>query len=249
MQILQIDLYTIEKEWFLTVIDTFSKFLFVKNIRSRSRVDIEKPLFDILTQISIPELIVVDNEASLKSEVIRNKLEEIGISVFETPTGRSEVNGQIERLHSTITEIYRCLKMDSISSSPRTLIRLAVDKYNKTIHSVIKITPQEALFGVTELINPDPESLSQQRQELHTRTRHELVKTQNKNRTYQNEKRKTPQNYENGEKALVKNTQIISKHVNPKKVITIAENKRVTVKDSKGSKFHKTHLKQFKEND
>ena len=92
-------------------------------------------------------MIVIDNEPSLKSSIIRSKLQDFNIKIYETPTGRSEVNGQIERLHSTLIEIYRCLKTDGNKDSVQTRLRLCVDKYNNKIHSVISMTPYEALFG------------------------------------------------------------------------------------------------------
>ena len=147
MQILQIDLFTIEKQWFITTVDCFTKFAFIEKIKSKSRIDLEKPLLKILTQITTPEMVVMDNEPSLKTEVIRNKINELNITVYETPTGRSEVNGQIERVHSTITEIYRCLKTDDIGNSPAVRMKMSVDRYNNTIYSVINMSPREALFG------------------------------------------------------------------------------------------------------
>lgn len=146
-QIFQIDLFTIEREWFITMIDSFTKFAMLASIKSRAIVDIKSPFFELLNRISKPEMIVIDNEPSLKSSIIRSKLEDLNIRVYETLTGRSEVNGQIERLHSTLIEIYRCLKTDGNKDKVQTRLRLCIDKYNNSIHSVIGMTPFEALFG------------------------------------------------------------------------------------------------------
>jgi hypothetical protein len=247
MQILQIDLYTIEQSWFITAIDCFTKFAIIKPIKSRARIDIENPLFEILTQITIPEVIVIDNEPSLKTEVIRSKLDEYNIKVYETPTGRSEVNGQVERLHSTITEIYRCLKTENVCDSPADRIKLSVDKYNNSIHSVINMTPCEALIGPRNNTETQSPSTANQQREINNEIiLNKLRNKQKSTRDYQNKNRNLPINYNQGDLALIKNKQIISKHVNPKKIITVRKNNRVTVLDSKGSKFHKTDLKKFK---
>jgi hypothetical protein len=54
----------------------------------------------------------------------------MGVEVYETPTGRSEVNGQVERLISTLLKIYRILRTENPKQSPAARMKLAVDKYN-----------------------------------------------------------------------------------------------------------------------
>ena len=247
MQIMQIDLYTIEKNWFITAIDCFSKFGVIKPIKSRSRVDIETSLFEILTQISIPEIVVMDNEPSLKSEVIRSKMREINVKAYETPTGRSEVNGQIEKFHSTITEIYRCLKTEDIAVSPSNRIKLAVDRYNNSVHSVNKMTPREALFGQKMLSDATAQKINEQREKDTHKIIKKLTINQILKRKFQIKNKKNPIDYKEGELVLAKNKQIISKHVNPKKFTTVNKNNNVTVVDSRGSKLHKIDLKQVKQ--
>jgi hypothetical protein len=56
-------------------------------------------------------------------------------------------------------------------------------------------------------------------------------------------KRNLPINHNQGDLALIKNKQIISKHVFPKKTITVRKNNGVTVVDARGfykTKFNKT---------
>lgn len=49
--------------------------------------------------------------------------------------------------------------------------------------------------------------------------------------------------YEEKELVLLKNKQIISKHINPKNIIEVKENKRVTIIDPRNHKYHKTDIK------
>ena len=47
------------------------------------------------------------------------------------------------------------MKTDGDTSSVRTRLRLSIEKYNNSIHSVIKMTPHEALFRTkNNFINP-----------------------------------------------------------------------------------------------
>lgn len=240
-QIYQVDLFTIEREWFITLIDTFTKFAMITSIKSRSIADVKNPFMELISRISLPEIIVMDNEPSLKSSVIRLKLQELNVNVYETPTGRSEVNGQIERLHSTLTEIYRCIKTDGNTSSVRTRLRLSVEKYNNSIHSVINMTPHEALLGRKGNFQ-QPLNANEIREKNDALILSKLKMNQDKKRIYQNKKRSSPVEYKEGDLALLKNKQIISKHVNPKKEITIKANQKVTVLDPNDHKFHKSDL-------
>jgi transposase InsO family protein len=244
-QIVQMDLFTIEKKWFITYIDCFTKYAMVEPIKNRSRIDIQTPFFNMITKLALPEIVVLDNEPSLKSPVIRSKLEEYGIKVYETPTGRSEVNGQIERLHSTILEIYRCMRSEKSSQTPSARLRLAVEKYNNSIHSVTHMTPHEALFGRKGNFGNTAENNCQRERDTQI-ILSKLKENQAKTREYHNKNRKNPKHYTEGEEVLMKNKQIISKHVNPKQVITVKKDQKVTILDSRGHKFHKTDIGKLK---
>ena len=215
-QIFQMDLFTIEREWFITLIDCFTKFAMVNSIKSISTADIKEPFFELLTLISVPEMIVLDNEPALKSSIIRLKLQELNVTVYETPTGRSEVNGQIERFHSTLIEIYRCLKTDGNTDSVKSRINLSVERYNNSIHSAIGMTPHEALFGRKKMYQ-HPSDVEVQKEKDNGLILSKLLKKQEHSRKLQNRKLKSPIEYEQGEVVLLKNKQIISKHVNTKK--------------------------------
>jgi len=66
--------------------------------------------------------------------------------VYYTPSHKSEVNGQIERLHSTFLEIYRCLKNDNPNLKAIELAFIAVDRYNKSVYSVTNRKPVDIFF-------------------------------------------------------------------------------------------------------
>ena len=74
-----------------------------------------------------------------------------------------------------------------------------------------------------------------------------MAANQSTKREYKNKNKTLPKNYSEEELALVKNKQIISKHVNPKILTIVVRKNKVTVVHSRGSKLHKTHLKQYKQ--
>lgn len=87
---------------------------------------------------------VTDNERGLISPIIQNFLESLGIQLYRTPSQRSEVNGQVERL----IEIFRCLKADNPNLKTKELVNIAVDRYNNSIHSVTNRKPSDVFLIV-----------------------------------------------------------------------------------------------------
>ena len=64
----------------------------------------------------MPRLVVMDNERALNSAAIKFLLQEqLQAEVYVTQPYNFSSNGQVERFHSTLTEIMRCLKADESS--------------------------------------------------------------------------------------------------------------------------------------
>lgn len=100
-----------------------------------------KKIIKVLHYFTVPKILVTDNERSFLSPLIESLIKSLGIKLYLTPVQRSEVNGQVERLHSTIIEIYRCLRVEYPNLSVKELIEVCVDRYNNTIHSTTKKRP------------------------------------------------------------------------------------------------------------
>ncbi len=161
--IVHMDIFLVGKELGITVIDKFSKYFIAKPIKSRAAEDIRQPLRDILYAL-IPETLVMDNEKSFNSESIKFMIEnEIGIKIFSTAPYTSCSNGQIERFHSTLRKIMRCLQTEKIHRSFHELLDRSVNEYNLSIHTVTGKKPIEAFFG--RRVSSNPELLAKDREE------------------------------------------------------------------------------------
>jgi len=152
-EILHIDLFTIESLKFLSCIDKFSKFVKLFPIESKSAVHLREKLTEVLHYFTAPDTIVSDNERGLLCPTVLNYLQSLGITVYYTPSQKSEVNGQVERFHSTFLEIYRCLKNDNRNLKVTELVFIAVDRYNNSIHSVTNCKPVDIFLSRTSTIN------------------------------------------------------------------------------------------------
>ena len=95
----------------------------------------------------MPEIIFIDNEKSFNSASIIFMLEnQYNIKICKIPPYSSSVNGQIERFHSTLSEVMRCLKAENSHTTFPELLYKAVYEYNNSIHSTTKKKPIEAFF-------------------------------------------------------------------------------------------------------
>ena len=236
---LHIDIFSTEKHLVLTAIDKFTKFAQAKIIKSRSVEDLKGPLQDILFYFCVPQVVVIDNEKSLNSISITSMLEDdLHITIFKTPPYRSEVNGQVERFHSTLSEIMRCLKAEEPLRTFKGLLERAVNEYNFTIHSTTGKKPVELFFG--RIPDVTPEQFEQARLSNIER----LIAKQEKDINYHNKKRNLTKQYSPGDIIYVKhNKRIGSKLTIRYKKEIVKENKNSTIITQSGKTVHKSNIR------
>lgn len=236
---LHLDIYSTENKLVLTAIDKFTKFAQAKIIKSRAIEDIKRPLRDLLFFFSVPEIIVIDNEKSLNSASITSMMEdELKIKIFKTPPYKSEVNGQIERFHSTLSEIMRCLKTDEIGRTFEELLERSVNEYNFTVHSTTGKKPVELFHG--RIPNISPEDFEKTR----LSNIEKLKDKQLKDIKQHNKSRKRIKNYKPGENIYIKhNKRLGSKLTVRYKKEKVKENRNTTVLTESGKVVHKSNIR------
>lgn len=240
-EILHIDIIEISGEKYITCIDKFSKFTKFFRIKNRSVLHIRDRMIKLLHFFSVPRLLVMDNEGSFVSPITLNYLEGLGIEIYLTPPQKSEVNGAIERLHSTIIEMIRCLQAEYPEYSLKEIINIAVDRYNNTVHSVTKRKPADIFFGRAQRINY--QDLTDFKDIVNTDLRNEIERNQNKMLNYHNKKRSKAKKYEPGDIVFKRDKQIKKKNKPIFKKATIANDNTVTITTTDNRKIHKSHIK------
>ena len=145
-KIAHIDILFLENNRYLTYIDKFSKFAQIQPIDSRSSVDVSPAVKELLCKYKTPDVLVMDGEKSFMTGELAMFYNLHKIEPYIIATGRSEMNGIIERFHSTILEIYRITKTENPNFPVIDLLNMALHKYNQTIHSVTKFTPQQIIL-------------------------------------------------------------------------------------------------------
>lgn len=116
----------------------------------------------------------MDNESSFISPIVLNYIEGLGIKTYFAPPQKSKVNGTIERVHSTIIEMLRCLQEEYPHFSMKELVNITVDRYNNTIYSGIKKRPADIFFSRTKKINY--QNLADFKEVVNTDLRNEIAR-------------------------------------------------------------------------
>lgn len=228
-EILHVDIFNTDKHYFLTCIDKFSKFAVVHPISSRSIVDLKVPLINTLNLFENTVTVVCDNEKAFCSETIKTLLKnQFNAKLFTIPPAHSISNGQIERFHSTLTEISRCTKLESAISDTIELIAIATAKYNRSIHSVTNKKPIEIFSSLS------PE----ERLEIRKR----LEKAQQQELRFHNKKR-THRHFEAGDKVFVKTNKRIGNKFRKLYLEKVVEEDLGNVLIIDGREVHKDNIR------
>ena len=244
-EVVHLDIFISQPNLFLTIVDKFTRFGSLIHIKSRSIPDVRAGLIKMISLYATPKRIVCDNEPALKSIEIRSLLQRLNIEVHYVPSNHSESNGIVERFHSTLNEIFRCIKDKYDDLDQKQIYKIAVALYNKTIHTAHGHKPSEILFGQkeTQELPLDIDKLFENRQELIDEVTLRLNKTAQQDIDYHNKNREKQPNFETHEEVF-NTVQGIKKKTKPKfKRVTVRQNRHKTVIDTKGIKIHKSKLK------
>lgn len=153
MEHIFMDLYTIDNDTFLTIIDNFSKFAQAMPLKATTSIHIADALLQLFSVIGIPNKITTDSDHKFDNEIIKEICASHNILIhFTTPYNPSS-NSPIERFHSTLGEMIRVQAITN-KNDINTLMRNAIIAYNNTIHSTTNFTPFELLYGHTNSRNP-----------------------------------------------------------------------------------------------
>lgn len=238
-EILHIDIYRTENQLVLTALDKFSKYAQCRIIKSRAVEDVKESLRKLVFLFGVPKIIVFDNEKSFNSASITFMLQDqLGIEIYKAPPYASTVNGQVERFHSTLTEIMRCLKTERTYPTFLELLDRSVYEYNYTIHSTTGQRPLEVFFG--RRVSTNPEMYEKARQDNIQRLRDK----QATDLRIHNEKREPIRQFDPGDVIYVRIHKRLGSKLSPKfKKEIVKENGSTTIITESGRVVHKSNIK------
>lgn len=184
--------------------DKFSKyaiFVYIPN-----KLQLTTHVEGILQMFPQCKYVMTDVESVFTSHVMENLFKIHKIIHTLTPAGHSTSNGKVERLHSTVLEITKCL-CDEKNETFDNVFSEAIRPYNDTIHSVTKQKPMGIFF------NPDT---------------FDLLKTAQKKMLKFHNAKRTEKTFVEGQEIFVKGNRR-NKLIPPYTKIEVKENKKNTI--------------------
>lgn len=161
LDIIHMDIYCINNTYNLTLIDKFSKFAAAYPIQNRNSLNVVKSLKHFISLFGIPVQLVYDQGAEFSGNLFKAFCTQLKILLHETSFQQSSSNSPVERLHSSLTEIYRIIldtrKEQKLPIEHDELLTETLITYNNAIHSATKLTPYELFTGKTHSFNKNIE--------------------------------------------------------------------------------------------
>lgn len=245
LDILHVDIFISAPYLFLSAIDKLSRYAILIPIKSRSIPDVKRGIIKLVTTFGTPKMIVCDNEVALKSIEIRGLLQRLNVEIYYTPSDHSEVNGIVERFHSTLSEIFRCMKDKYPDLTNKEIYKIATSLYNTTIHTATKLKPVEVFFGIKEGEERplNLQRILENRNEIFDEIIQQLESYQKKTIDSHNKNRNDEPNFEAEDEVYNRTAGIPDKRRKKFRKQIVRLNNRKTIIDRRNIKIHKSKLK------
>ncbi|GFT70022.1 retrovirus-related Pol polyprotein from transposon 297 [Trichonephila clavipes] len=200
-----------------TVIDSFSKFVWIYPVKSTSTKDALDKLILQQTIFGNPSKIITDKGSAFTSTEFQKFCQEESIEHVQITTGVPRGNGQIERMHETIIPVLTKLTIEEPEKWFKHVHRLQRIMNSTTTRST-KFTPFEVLIGVKMKQKEDlqikhllEDELSEQfinkRETLRNEAKENILRLQAENKKQYNKHRKPAYNYKPGDTVAIQRTQ------------------------------------------
>ena len=257
---IHLDLFQFSNCQFLTIIDSFSKYSQAYYVPDKNAITILSKLRHYFAHHNTPQKIVADRGKEFQNNVFKEFCQLFGIEVHYTTPGNSSSNSPIERLHSTILEKLRILKMQNPEETSQNLMISAILIYNQSIHSTTGHSPFSILYGPylnEPNINNDLTLFEQynekRKKELLPFYEHLYKSTYNKqaqNTQKQNKNTEEPPIIQTNQTIFKKNP--LRNKINPQyiktKVTAVSKNKVTGISKKKPTTIHLRNIKRLRKN-
>ena len=137
----------------LAIIDTWSRFGWVRPLKSESAADQIQALEDSVLQLGIPSKMITDRATAYLSEEFTSWTKNHGIELYPGPGYASNHVAVVNRFHRTLREMFAKTAeqvQDWVEATPYVL-----RAYNATIHPATGFPPASMVMGSKSLLNID----------------------------------------------------------------------------------------------
>lgn len=153
---IHIDTFSFLGSKFLTIIDLFSRYAQAYYLKEGTSFTILSKLRHYFAHHNQPQKIIADEDRVFRNKTFEEFCNLLKIELHFTTVNNPSSNSPIERLHSSLIEKLRVLKIKNPHDTPANLLITAILIYNQSIHSSTGYTPFDLLYGPYErLIDAD----------------------------------------------------------------------------------------------
>lgn len=233
----------------LTVVDAFTKYVFVRPVKDLKTKNTVKALEKIFYDFGVPARIVSDRGTSFTSAAFKTFCDSHGVKHVLNAVACPRANGQAERFNQTI--------LNSLSAQNSSGHERDWDKclgkvqwgINNTVNASTQKTATEAMFGVkmrddlSNKLGIDSQEGNSDLQQVRDRISDNIEKQQTKQKERHNANRVPANKYEVGDLVKIcrnnfdndkKSTKLLSKFIGPYKITEILGNDRYKIADVPG---------------
>lgn len=236
--------------YILGIIDSFSKFIFVKAVRNTKSSTTVKVLEDIFATIGNPKVLISDQGTSFTSAEFKNFTNLIGTKHILNAVATPRANGQIERYNRTI--------LSSLASMNHNLHEADWDlnlpklqwSLNNTINRGIGKAPAEVVFGHRTTNSPQgiiATSCDQEREDIRQDVKDTIKRQQTIMKQRFDKNRLPTKHFKEDELVMIpnytqekgKSNKLVQKFKGPFKITAVLDNDRYEVSSIEGHAIRK----------
>lgn len=146
-EVVHLDLFSVDSNKYLTIIDAFSKYAQAYSLRDATAVSVIQALLKFSSHHGMALKYITDNGPEFTNQLFSEFTKLHKIQHHRTCPNTPNENGMIERFHNTLLEHLRILKLEHRNESVCNLMPYAVMAYNSSIHSFTKCRPIDVITG------------------------------------------------------------------------------------------------------
>lgn len=246
-----IDKQRLAKQYILLVVDGFSKFTKLYATKTTETKEVINCLTQHFQNYSRPVNIISDRGTSFTSKEFEDFLNENNIRHIKIATGSPKANGQVERTNRVLGPMLAKVSDNENGKYWYKMLGEVEYALNNTIHKTTAETPSKLLFGVNQrgtIVDAIAEYLERNNitskncelEQLRTKAKKNIVKSQERYKAYFDIKRKEPYKYKVGDYVMVRNFEsmpgapkkLIPRFKGPYEIIKELRNCRYVLQDA-----------------
>ena len=140
--------YGTTERYVLFLIDNFSRYLWVESVPRQTGKAIGSFLARVFGRFGTPRHLLTDRGTNLKFGIVPALMEALGVQKLESTAYHAASNGMVERSIGTISRALKRMALaEKDSSKWPELLEVAVNAYNRRIHSSTGYAPAEVLLS------------------------------------------------------------------------------------------------------